>query len=91
MPSYTFHVGYGKIVCEMSDIVLSDSDAARDFAIGFAAAIFRLQPDLCAGDWDRCAVQVMEDAEEVFATTMPQAALIERDEMRRQSLRSADN
>jgi hypothetical protein len=92
MPSYTFQVGNGGAVCiEAADIVLSDHDAAREFAIGFAAMIFRLHPELCAGEWERCAVHVLDDEEEVFAATIPQAALIERDDLRQQHMTAADN
>ena len=92
MPSYTFQVANGKAVyVEMSDVDLPDSEVARDYAIRFASELFRLHHEVCAGEWDACNIHVLTATEEVFATTIPQAALLERDDMRERHIGGADN
>jgi hypothetical protein len=84
MPSYTVKVGNNHVVCEMPDVVLTDDQAARDYAIEFASELFRSHHDLCSGQWHLCSIHVLTAAnKEVFATTVVQAALIEREDMRR--------
>jgi Domain of unknown function (DUF6894) len=83
MPCYTFKVGNKKVVCEKPDVVLPDHEAARDYAIDFASELFEFHNELCSGEWHLCSIHVLTDThEQVFATTVPHAALIERDDMR---------
>jgi hypothetical protein len=91
MPSYTFQVLNGDDVFEISDVDLPDSEVARHYAIRFASELFRSHHELCAGEWERCDIHVLTAKEEIFATTVPQAALIERDDMRQHGMSGLDN
>jgi hypothetical protein len=80
MPSYTFQVGNKSLVCEVPNVDLPDDEAACDYAVAFASALFRSHYQICSGEWHLCSVHVLSDTnEDVFEATVGQAALIERD------------
>jgi hypothetical protein len=84
MPCYTFLVGNKKVACEKPDVVLPDHETAREYAIDFASALFQYHHELCAGEWHLCSIHVRTDADQfVFSTTVVNAAVIERDGIRR--------
>ena len=91
MPSYTFQFVSHADVYELKDVDLPDSEVARHYAIRFASELFRTHHELGAGGWDLCAIHVLTAREEVFATTVPQAALVERDDMREHGMIAANN
>ena len=92
MPCYTFQVRGGRITCEKPDVVLPDHRAARDYAIEFASELFRSHHDIYSGKWDFCSIHVVtETNEEVFAGTVGQAALIERNDMRARRTKWVNN
>jgi hypothetical protein len=85
MPRYTFQVGNARAVCELSDIDLPDNDAAREYAIVFVSELFRSHSEIYSEEWHLCSLQVLGgDETEIFATTVPEAAMMERDSLRLQ-------
>jgi hypothetical protein len=83
MPRYTFQVENGKTVCEMAGVELPDNDTARAYAIQFVAELFRSRNELYAAEWHLCSIHVLNDEEtELFATTVREAALAEREQLR---------
>jgi len=92
MPCYTFQVGNKNIICEQPDVVLPDDESARDYAIEFASELFRSHYQICSGEWHLCTIHVLTAAnEQVFATTIGQAALMERDDIRLRRKKRVDN
>src|SRR5215204_4733123 len=92
MRRYTFLVGSRNTICEMSGVRLPDDETACRYAVAFAAEVFRSHHELCAGDWQSCSVQVLTSAhEEILLTTVAEAAVMERDEMRLRDETAADN
>jgi hypothetical protein len=82
MPCYTFHVGDAATVIEMTGVDLEDNDTAREYAITFVAELFRSRPQDFP-DWESCSIQVLgADQSYVFATSIPTAAVMERDRLR---------
>jgi hypothetical protein len=82
MPCYTFHVGNAAAAIEVTGVDLQDNDTAREYAIAFVAELFRSRHQDFV-DWEACSIQVLgDDHTEVFATSIPTAAVMERDRLR---------
>jgi uncharacterized protein DUF6894 len=82
MPSYTFQVGNMATVIEAAGVDLQDNDSAREYAIAFVSELFQSRPQDFS-DWARCSIQVLDaNRTEVFATSIPKAAVMERDRLR---------
>ena len=83
MPRYTFQVGNAAAVCELAGIDLPDNDTAREYAIAFVSELFHSHSEIYSDGWHLCSIQVLDRGKtEVFATTVVEAAMMERDELR---------
>ncbi|HEX5846289.1 MAG TPA: hypothetical protein VFY53_08425 [Rhodoplanes sp.] len=92
MQRYTIQIGDGDTGYEIANLVLADTDCAKEVTIRFVSELFSSRPELFTLTWNECSIQVFsEDGEEVFATTAARAALIERDEIRAISATMVDN
>jgi hypothetical protein len=88
MPCYTFHVGDAATLIEMTGVDLEDNDTAREYAITFVAELFRSRHQDFP-DWESCNIQVLgADQSYVFATSIPTAAVMERDRLRLHGFRN---
>ena len=82
MPCYTFQLGNTATVIEAAGIDLEDNDCAREYAIAFVSELFQSR-HWDFPDWQACSIQVLDaDQTEVFATSIPKAAVMERDRLR---------
>jgi hypothetical protein len=92
MQRYTIQIGDGETGYEIANLVLADTNCAKELTVRFVSELFSSRPELFTLTWDECSVQVFsEDGQEVFATTAARAALIERDELKEKSATLVDN
>jgi hypothetical protein len=92
MQRYTIQIGDGDKGYEIANLMLADTDCAKELTVRFVAELFSTWPEMFTLTWNRCSIQVFsEDGEEVFATTAARAALIERDEIKAISATMVDN
>jgi hypothetical protein len=91
MPQYTFEVGPGTEQCEICDVELSDNDAAADFAISLASALFSGNTEIYWDRWHLCSIKVWSSRDLVFLASIPRAAMMERDIARESTAQMVDH
>ena len=82
MPRYDFSLEDDATILTVAQAEFPDEDTACDCAVQLLSALFaRMHED--APDWSSCRIRVLAaSGEEILASSVGQAALLERDQVR---------